>query len=126
MPSPTEAKKRGPTPVALAAEVAVPPDWYGKGEAPAEPRTARVVVIGDGGLFVGPSLSPAQEKLLLDTSNWALGRDDQLTQEGRRWEYPRVRMAPRERTLWTWGTLAGLPLLCVFCGLVVALWRRLR
>jgi hypothetical protein len=126
MPNYTDAKKRGPTAVALAAEVAVPSDWYKKGEAPAEPRTARVVVIGDGGLFVGPSLSPAQEKLLLDTSNWALGRDDQLTQEGRRWEYPRVHMAPRDRALWTWGTLAGLPLLCVFFGLVVVMWRRLR
>ncbi len=126
MPNFSDTKKRGPTPVGLAAEVAVPSDWYAKGEAPAEPRTARVVVIGDGGLFVGPTLSPAQEKLLLDTCNWALGRDDQLTQEGRRWEYPRVHMEPRERTLWTWGTLAGLPLLCVFFGLVVVMWRRLR
>jgi hypothetical protein len=126
MPNYTDAKKRGPTPVALAAEVTVPSDWYGKGEAPAAPRQARVVVIGDGGLFVGPSLSPAKEKLLLDTCNWALGRDDQLTQEGRRWEYPRVHMTGREQTLWTWGALAGLPLLCVFFGLVVVMWRRLR
>ena len=74
----------------------MPSDWYGKGEAPpAERRRLRVVVIGDGGLFVGPSLSPASEKLLLDTCNWAMGRDDQLTRRVPSWEYPRVRTDDR-------------------------------
>lgn len=126
MPSYKDSKKRGPTPVGLAAEVAVPSDWYAKDEAPAEPRKVRVVVLGDGGLFVGPTLSPAKEKLLLDTCNWALGRDDQLTKPGRTWEYPRVRMAPAEQFLWTWGTVAGLPILCIVFGLVVVMWRGLR
>jgi hypothetical protein len=126
MPTYKETKKRGPTAVGLATEVVVPSDWYAKGEAPAEPRKVRMVVIGDGGLFVGPSLSPAKEKLLLDTCNWALGRDDQLTQPGETWEYPRVHMPPREQALWTWGTVVGLPVLCVYFGLVVVMWRRLR
>jgi hypothetical protein len=126
MPSYKESKKRGPAPVGLAAEVAVPADWYSGDQAPAEPRKVRVVVLGDGGLFVGPSLSPAREKLLLDSCNWALGRDDQLTQEGRTWQYPRVYLTPTEQSLWTWGAVLGLPVLFTYFGLVVVLRRRLR
>jgi len=75
---------------------------------------------------VGPTLPPAKEKLLLDTSNWLLGRDDQLVKQGEPRAYPRVALTEREQTLWNWGAILGLPLLFAYLGLVVMLFRRLR
>jgi len=83
-----------------------------------------VAAIGHGGVFIGPELSPAKEKLLLDTCNWLLGRDEQLTRPGEEWKYPRVTLDERWQQLWLWGVMAGLPLLITYAGLVVVMWRR--
>ena len=70
----------------------------------------RIAAIGHGGWFVGPELSPAKESLLLTTCNWLLARDDRLPNAAATsWQYPRVTMTDRSRTLWTLGTLAALP-----------------
>ncbi len=116
--------RRGPFPVGVAVETTLPAAWYG--DRGAKPATARVAVIGHGGLFIGQSLPPVKEKLLLDTCNWLLGRDDLLTQAGNEWQYPRVALAENEAALWQWGTRLGLPVLFAYLGMVVLLVRRLR
>src|SRR5439155_22915854 len=85
--------RRGPFPIGLALETTVPKDWY-TGKHP-QPAKARVAAIGHGGVFIGSTLSPAKEKLLLDVCNWLLGRDDLLTKGGdeNRWQYPRLILA---------------------------------
>jgi hypothetical protein len=119
-----EEKRLGPFPIAACAEVTLPAVWYE--QADATPATARVGVIGHGGVFLGNTLSPVREKLLLDTCNWLLGRDDLLTKDDRRWQYPRVNLSEREQELWQWGTRLGLPLAFAYLGLIVLLVRRLR
>ncbi len=116
---PYEIKRVGPFPVGVAVEV---PNWYSTATNVAPPL--RVAAIGQGGVFIGPQLSPAKEKLLLDTCNWLLGRDEQLTRAGEVWKYPRVELDERARALWLWGLMGGLPVLVAFAGLVVVMWRR--
>jgi hypothetical protein len=86
-----------------------------------------VAVIGQGEVFVGSELSPAKERLFLQTANWLLGRDDYLPRADHPWSYPRVPLPPEssEHRLWLWGAF-GLPLLFAYLGLVVLLIRRLR
>src|SRR5438093_9258946 len=72
--------RRGPFPIGVALETTVPRDWYTDKDA--QPAKARVAAIGHGGVFIGSTLSPAKEKLLLDVCNWLLGR--RLTDQGRR------------------------------------------
>ena len=55
----------------------------------------RLAVIGSGNVFVDPVLSPARQKLLLDTCNWLLGRDDLLNTEAKEWRYPRLELTER-------------------------------
>jgi hypothetical protein len=126
LPRYEESKKRGPTPVAVAVKVKLPADWYGKDETRPEPDEVRLAAIGNGNLFVGTTLPPAKEKLLLDTCNWLLGRDDQLVKKGEEWSFPRVALSSRDQALWAWGTMLGLPVLFAYLGLVVLLVRRLR
>jgi hypothetical protein len=85
-----------------------------------------VAVIGHGGVFRGPKLSPVQEKLLLDVTNWLTGRDELLAKEGVTWQYPRVELSRPVHNLWEWGACAGLPALFVFIGLVVLMVRHMR
>jgi len=115
---PYEVRRTGPFPVGVAVEV---PNWYSTTSAEAPPL--RVAAIGQGGVFIGPTLSPAREKLLLDTCNWLLGRDGQLTREGAEWKYPRVALEDRARTLWWLGAVIGLPALFFWLGSVVVLRR---
>jgi hypothetical protein len=116
--------RTGPFPIGVALETSLPTDWYtGKDASPAK---VRVAAIGHGGVFIGPSLSPAKEKLLLDLCNWLLGRDDLLTKGDNRWQYPRVALSKNDHALWQWGTRLGMPLLFAYLGLVVLLFRRLR
>jgi hypothetical protein len=119
-----DEKRRGPFPIGVAVDTALPADWYAdKGSKPAK---VRVAAIGNGSLFTGSELSPAKEELLLDTCNWLLGRDDLLPHSNRVWAYPRVFLNAREHTLWHWGAWLGLPALFAYFGLVVLLARRLR
>ncbi len=125
---PLEARRRGPFPIGVAIQTALPASWYA---SPADkPATVRLTVIGQGGFFTGKNLPPAQEKLFVNTLSWLLGRDDQLPRDDRVWSYPRVNdtIAPDSPTeyLWLWGVRLGLPALFLYLGLVVLLFRRLR
>lgn len=87
----------------------------------------RIVTVGNGGLFVGKKLEPAYERLLLDTLNWQLKREDRLPrQTGTVWSYPRTELTQQQYTLWRWGGFLGLPLLCAYFGLIMLMFRRVR
>jgi hypothetical protein len=117
-------RRRGQFPLAVAAETKLPASWYGDSDA--KPATVRVAVIGHGGVFIGPNLSPVREKLLLDVTNWLLGRDDLLARDAETWQYPRVELTDTEHELWQWGARLGLPLLFVYLGCAMVLVRRMR
>jgi hypothetical protein len=119
-----DEKRTGRFPIGVAEEVLVPSEWRLKTSG--GPAWVRVAVIGQGGLFVGKELSPATERLFLNTANWLLGREDHLPREVSTWAYPRVELSERDRDLWHWGTQLGLPLLFAYLGVVVLLLRRLR
>ncbi len=118
-----DEERRGPFPIGVAAEAALPESWA-KDDG-AKPGTVRLAVLGHGGLFSGAELKPAAEQLFLHTSNWLLGRD-RLPRDDRPWKYPRVALSANEQTLWSLGTRLGLPVLFGYLGLVVLLVRRLR
>src|SRR5262249_43630322 len=95
----------------------------------AQPKTARIAVIGSGAAFVGAELAPLKEKMLLDVTNWLIGRDDLLAREVKEpWQYPRVDLDQRsiEYKIWEWGARLGLPLMFLYFGAVVGLVRRMR
>jgi hypothetical protein len=119
-----DEKRRGPFPIAVAVETTVPSSWYP--DQGAKPAKVRVAAIGHGGVFMGTTLPTIKEKLLLDTCNWLLGRDDLLTKEENPWQYPRVALTEEQQKLWQWGTRLGLPVLFVYLGAVVLMVRRLR
>jgi hypothetical protein len=119
-----EAKRRGPFPLGVAADVTVPESWFEKKENAG--AKDRVAVIGHGGPFTGKELTPTQKQLLLDVSNWLLGRDDLLAKEGTEWRFPRVELSPWTETLVFLVLVVGLPVLSIFLGSVVFLVRRMR
>ncbi|MFL5243111.1 MAG: hypothetical protein ACJ8FY_13465 [Gemmataceae bacterium] len=119
-----DAKRYGPFTVGAAVKVPVPATWYS--ETPVSAKDVRVAVIGQGHWFVGNDLPPAKQRLLLDTTNWLLGRDDELLHEGTQWSYPRVVLSDHDANLWHWGTQIGLPALFAYLGVVVLMVRRLR
>lgn len=119
-----DEKRRGPFPIGVAFETTLPAGWYESKDD--KPATVRVAAIGHGGLFSGTELSPAKERLFLNTCNWLLGRDDLLPRADRPWQYPRVQMSPYEQSLWHWGAWLGLPALFAYLGLVVLMVRRMR
>jgi hypothetical protein len=130
-PSPTdpnngtiEAKRRGQFPIGVAVEAPLPEDW-GKD---VKGKKVRVAAIGQGEVLVGADLRPPQERLLLQTVNWLLGRDDYLPSDEHPWSYPRLPLTPDDSNhkLWLWGTRLGLPVLFAYLGFVVLLFRRLR
>jgi hypothetical protein len=116
--------RHGPFPIGVALETTVPKDWYTDKDS--RPVNVRVAAIGQGGVFVGKTLTPAKEKLLLDVSNWLLGRDDLLTKGNDPWQYPRVSLTETQEKLWQWGTRLGMPVLFAYLGLIVLMVRRLR
>jgi hypothetical protein len=118
-------ERRGQFPIAVAVETRLPASWYEGKEVNA--ATVRLAVIGQGEVFSGTTLNPAKEKLLLDVSNWLLGRDDLLAREDAEpWHYPRVTLTDAENGLWQWGTRLGMPLFFVYLGLMVFMVRRMR
>jgi hypothetical protein len=117
-------ERRGPFPIAAAVQEKLPDSWYG--DKGGTPKTVRVAVIGHGGVFLGPTLTPAREKVLLDVTNWLLGRDDLLARDRQVWEYPRVDLSETDQTLWRWAAIGGLPLLSLYLMAVVLMVRRLR
>jgi hypothetical protein len=95
------------------------------------PATVRLAAIGHGGLFVSsdasqPDLSPAKEQLLLQTTNWLLGRSDRLPRSDRVWEYPRVELSRAAKVWWAGGAIAGIPMLFAYLGFIVVMVRWLR
>jgi hypothetical protein len=119
-----DEKRRGPFSIGVAVQTPVPAEWY---DTPgASPATVRVAVIGQGGFFTGTDLKPAQERLMLNTCNWLLARDDRLPRADHPWSYPRVQLDAQQKDLWHWGTRLGLPVLFLYFGLVVLLVRRMR
>ncbi len=124
MADPRKIEQRGPIPIGVAVEAELPGFWYDV--LPKKPTTARIAVIGHGGVFTGQDLSPVQEKLFLDVVNWLVGRNELLTSDAETWEYPRADLTSRQVDLWKWGIALGLPLLCVYSGFVVLLIRRMR
>jgi hypothetical protein len=90
----------------------------------------RIAAIGHGGFFTGSDKTlekePAKEKVMLDTINWLLVREEYLPKAERQWSYPRVRLDDRDQKLWYWGTQFGLPGLFAWLGLIVLLVRRVR
>ncbi|HTU90678.1 MAG TPA: hypothetical protein VMF69_11435 [Gemmataceae bacterium] len=123
-----ETRRRGPFPIGVAVETDLPRDWYASQAD--KPARVRLAVIGQGGFFAGKELPAAQEKLFVQTINWLLGRDDRLPRDERLWSYPRVNetIPPDSSTeyLWLWGARLGLPVLFLYLGFVVVLFRRLR
>jgi hypothetical protein len=118
-----DAKRRGAFPVAAAAEVAVPTGWGASAG-----QTVRVAVIGQGDLFNGAELSPAKERLLMQTTSWLLGREDYLPSDAHVWQYPRLSLTPDDwqHRAWILAMVLGLPVLSAYLGFVVLLFRRLR
>jgi hypothetical protein len=119
-----EEHRRGPFSVGIAVETPLPAEWYSPGEG--GPKSIRLAVVGSGGVFAGTELSPARQKLLLDTCNWLLGRDDLLNHPAKEWSYPRLRLTKQEKTSWQDAAVFGLPLLVAYLGLVILLARRMR
>jgi hypothetical protein len=113
-------KNSGQIPIGVAVEALLPATWK------PEQKTARVVAIGQGGVFIGSQLSPVREKLLLDSCNWLLGRDDLLNRESITWQYPRIGLSARGKDLWMWFTQLGIPLVFAYVGVVVLMKRALR
>jgi hypothetical protein len=120
-----EEMRRGPFPIGIAFEAPVPASWFGD-KTPDKLPTVRLAVVGNGGVFMGKSLTPMREKLLLDVSNWLLGRDDLLARDNQTWQYPRVQLDETAFALWALAAVLGLPLLFIFLGSVVLMVRQMR
>jgi hypothetical protein len=112
----------GGLPMGFATQTLIPAEAFAK---PSETKV-RVAAIGHGGWFAGQKLTPSNEALLLQTTNWLLGRDDRLPKGIEMWSYPRLALQPAEQALWRWGTFLGLPGLFAYIGLVVLMIRRRR
>lgn len=119
-----DEKRRGPFPIGVAVKATLPASWYT--DKNAKPGKVRVAAIGQGGVFIGPTLSPAKEKLFLDLCNWLLGRDDLLTKNNPQEQFLRVPLTTEQFRLWEWGMRLGLPVLFAYLGLMVLMVRRLR
>lgn len=126
-----DEKRHGRFSIGVAVEAPLPGSWFESGET--NPGAVRMVVYGQGGaaqnqgsLITGDQLTPAQEKLLLTTCNWLLGRDDRLPRDDRTWSFPRVHLDPSKVFLWQTAALVGLPAVFLYLGLVVLMVRRMR
>lgn len=149
-----DEEKRGPFSVGVAFESKLPAAWYTNTSTTAvdaDLRAAlagqsfngfekladstiarpsiRVAALGHGGLFVGKTLDPATETLLLNTVNWQLRQDDRLPKDvptGERWQFPRSILTESNAKLWSLIGFLGIPSVVAYLGVVVLLFRRLR
>jgi hypothetical protein len=124
-------KGNGPFTLGVAVEKQVPASWYTSKDA--TPTTVRVAVLGHGGIFAGPELTPVKEKLLVDTCNWLVGRDDLLARAERPdpnkglWKFPRLEnFSDSRKALWNLGVLIVLPFFFIYVMVVVLMVRHLR
>lgn len=112
-------------PYLVSAQALMPTDQYKPADY--EATKLRVAAIGHGGLFTGPTLSPAKEQLLLHTTNWLLSRDERLPHDDQpRWQYPRVQLSERRAKFWRYGTLFVMPAAFGMLGALVLLVRKYR
>lgn len=112
-------------PYLVSAQALLPVDQYKPIDY--QPTRLRVAAIGHGGLFTGPTMSPAKEQLLLHTCNWLLSRDERLPHDDQqRWQYPRVQLSERRAKLWRYGTLFVMPASFAMLGALVLLVRKYR
>jgi hypothetical protein len=112
-------------PSAVALATLTPDQFSTSGKRP----VVRIAAFGHGGLFIGKELDVGREALLLHTVNWQLKRDDALPHEvtdEQKWRFPRVALDQKSQNYWLWGTVAGIPLLVGFFGLIALMLRRLR
>lgn len=112
-----------------ATTLLLEPEVFAAPNSLPERPLVRIVVYGHGGLFVGETLTTAQEQLLLHTINWQLKREELLPRDAppsQRWQFPRVEMSESRKRLWQFGTFLGLPMLCAYAGLIVLMTRRMR
>ena len=123
----------GPFTLGIALEVEVPAAWRASKDA--APEKCRVAVLGHGSVFAGEELknNPAKEKLLMDTCNYLLRRDDLLAYEEYPdpnrglWKFPRLEdFSDRQKSFWHLATQVILPGFFVYLGLVVLMVRQLR
>jgi hypothetical protein len=119
-----DERRRDSFPVGVALAATIPLEWDPPSASTA--RTVRVAAIGQGHWFTGRDLEPAQERLLLNTCNWLLGRDEELPQAREEWAFPRVSLPEDQKLLWLYGTQLALPLLFAYLGLAVVMVRRVR
>jgi hypothetical protein len=120
-----DRKRLGPFDIGVAFDA--PIDKLSKDDSRAD-QTVRVAAIGQGHWFAGPpkDINAAKQRVLLDTVNWLLGRDDELLHAGTEWDYPRVQLGAVDQQLWRWGTQLGLPMIFAYLGFVVWMVRKLR
>ena len=114
-------------PPGLAISSTQSPDALGS--APADAKTLRVIVYGHGGMFIGKTLDPGRETLLLNSVNWLLNRSDRLPAdkpEEQKWRYPRVALSPERLNLWSKATQFGLPAIAIYSCFMVLMIRRMR
>jgi len=130
-------ERRGPFPVGVAIETSVPQGWKeptapagatgGAASASDTPVSLRLAVFGHGGLFVGSTLEPAQEALLLSTVNWQLHREAAMPEpDAATWTFPRVALTAQQKSYWGLMAFPGLPVLAAAIGLFVWMIRRPR
>ncbi len=119
-PPQPDPRTSGQWPIGVALEAKLPMSWN------PEAKTVRVAVIGHGGAFIGNQLSPVRERLLADTCNWLLGRDELLNRENIPWAFPRIAMTDRGKDLWVWAAWLGIPAVFAYLGVVVLMRRSLR
>ena len=83
-----DERRRGSFPIGVAVEAQVPAGWGNDSG-----QMTRVAVIGQGDVFSGLDLPAPKQQLLLQTTNWLLGREDLLPRDDHVWQseaLPRV------------------------------------
>jgi hypothetical protein len=111
--------------IGAAIERTVPDDWLTDNKE--TKKKIRVAAIGNGQLFTDEEMTPAKERLLVNTCNWLVGRGDYLARDsGNHWQFPRLQMDETTFLSWIGGATLGPPAVFAYLGFVVFLLRRVR